>query len=153
LRSCINKKDGKGGFASRFYSLKASREQASEQVRTIRPLGGYERLLSRLTPGDASVSLSHTCVALLDSAVTHDDLLIAVADCMQRHPMLTAYITIKATDEQQKEQQFWSQSNLPCDQLAKKVVHSIEASSSSEFTMLWQLILNLLQTNLIILLT
>ena len=51
---------------------------------SIRPLGGYERLLARRTPGVDSVSLSHGAVFLIQKAYSNDDLVQAVATCMER---------------------------------------------------------------------
>lgn len=114
--------------------------ESSKESQFIRPLGGYERLLSRLTPGTSSVSLSHVCVAILDYAAPHDDILLAVSECMQKHPMLTAYIA-KDNDsviEGEKEKQYWIKSSVPVDDLAKDVVRTIKAANKYEFSMLWQ---------------
>ena len=62
---------------------------------SIRKLGGYERLLSRIAPGKDSVSLSHGCVALLnynEDNIAYDDLLDSISRCIDKHPMLGVYI-------------------------------------------------------------
>lgn len=57
-------------------------------LKRIRPLGGYERLLSRLTPCTDTLSLSHAASYLLNRTVSHDLLTAAaalsVARCVRR---------------------------------------------------------------------
>ncbi len=74
---------------------------------SIRKLGGYERLLSRIAPGKDSVSLSHGCVALLnynEDNIAYDDLLDSISRCIDKHPMLGVYIDKSSNDI--KEQYF-----------------------------------------------
>ena len=50
----------------------------------IRPLGGYERLLSRKTPGTNQVSLSHGCVAIVRGCANDKELAFAVGYILKR---------------------------------------------------------------------
>ena len=63
----------------------------------MRPLGGYERLLSRKVSGTQQLALSHGASFLLEGTVLHDVLLESVAASMARHPLLRAYISVDST--------------------------------------------------------
>ena len=60
----------------------------------VRPLGGYERLLSRKVFGTQQLALSHGASFLIDGTVQDDVLLESVALSMARHPLLRAYISV-----------------------------------------------------------
>ena len=60
----------------------------------MRPLGGYERLLSRKVFGTQQLALSHGASFLIDGTVQDDVLLESVALSMARHPLLRAYISV-----------------------------------------------------------
>ena len=49
-----------------------------------RPLGGYEKLLSRKTPGGNTLSLSHAATFLLNSAISHEKIVEAAMASIER---------------------------------------------------------------------
>lgn len=62
----------------RWHSL------TSVEAHTQRPLGGYERLLSRTLQNSARVSLSHGSAFVLKHSIDHRTLVDSVAICMER---------------------------------------------------------------------
>ena len=60
--------------------------------RIVRPLGGYERLLSRTVKGTNNLSLSHGCVYILNKQYKQDELLPALAKVIDKHEILSAKI-------------------------------------------------------------
>ena len=65
----------------------------SKNDQIIRPLGGYERLLSRRTPGYESVSLSHGTCYITNRYVDEKLLQEALLYCLQRY-MAILYLNI-----------------------------------------------------------
>jgi hypothetical protein len=99
-----------------------------------RPLGGYERLLSRLTPGTNQLSLSHASAVVLTNRVDHDILLNAVSKVMAKHPMLRSYIDRPEEKEngENGQQQTWNFCDRPLAELAREVVTTVTVDNVQE---------------------
>ncbi len=96
----------------------------------MRPLGGYERLLSRLTPGTNSLSLSHASAVVLNKRVASEVLVQAVTAVIEKQPMLRSYI------ERPEEKEYsWMYCDKAPSELAKDVVTTVQVDS---FTEGWQ---------------
>ena len=109
----------------------------------LRALGGYERLLSRNSPGTSLLSLSHGAAYILNAAVDENVLIDAVSRCMRRHPMLRTFISserdggVESGDRTASgvEFQFCAESDLI--ELAKGVVHTVQVHSD-DFESKWR---------------
>lgn len=99
----------------------------------VRPLGGYERLLSRQTPGTRQLSLSHGSAFIVDETLDGEALVQAIAKTMARHPLLRARIV--GTEAQPA----WAYCDEDITDLARRVVNNVEAADSSEqFAARWR---------------
>lgn len=98
----------------------------------VRPLGGYERLLSRLTPGTNQLSLSHGSVFIMDDFVPNDILSSSVALAMIRHPLLRCCII-----EDKDGKAYWKYSDKDMSVLADDVIQTVEVSGKEDFQNIW----------------
>lgn len=98
-----------------------------------RLLGGYERLLSRLTPGTNQLSLSHASAVVLDNEVDHEMLVSSVSKVMMKHPMLRSYIS---RPEGQSESWMYCEKTL--SELAEDVVSTVVVEDAPSFDNKWQ---------------
>jgi len=105
----------------------------------IRPLGGYERLLSRVTPNKTSLSLSHGACYELRGCVSDEMLLMAILYCMRKHPILHAYI-LKSKDDDKLQYFAYCKGND--DELCRQVLQTIEVSSYDDLKETWKKHLN-----------
>ena len=85
-------------------------------IRIIRPLGGYERLLSRTIKGTNNLSLSHGCVYIINKQYKQDELLPALAKVIDKHEVLSAKIVNSDNNEPPP---MWATSDLSSLELAK----------------------------------
>ena len=93
----------------------------------VRALGGYERLLSRLTPGTNSLSLSHASAVVLNKRIEREVLVEAVTVVMEKQPMLRSYI-----DRPEAGEYNWMYCDKPLSDLAKDVVTTVQVDSLVE---------------------
>lgn len=102
----------------------------------VRPLGGYERLLSRQTPGTRQLSLSHGSAYIVDVTLDGEALVQAIARTMARHPLLRARIVV--TDAQPDAPE-WAYCDEGVTDLARRIVSNSQAAGSSEqFSTQWR---------------
>ena len=71
-----------------------SEEVSPPSTDFIRPIGGYEKLLSRKIPDSSSVALSHGAVYVLAGDIDTSIFTKAIILCVEKHPMLRSYIKI-----------------------------------------------------------
>ena len=93
----------------------------------VRALGGYERLLSRLTPGTNSLSLSHASAVVLNKKVAHKVLLQAVTYTLETQPILRSYIDRPKTGDLT-----WNYCEKASFELAKDIVTTVSVPDLSE---------------------
>ena len=93
----------------------------------VRPLGGYERLLSRLSPGTKALSLSHACTVVLNKRVASEVLVQAVTAVAEKQPILRSCI------ERSKEGGYgWVYCEKAPSELAKDIVTTVQVDSLAE---------------------
>jgi hypothetical protein len=98
-------------------------------IRSIRPLGAYERLLSRKVPMKENVALSHGCAVLLNGVVDDETLERAVMNVMDKHPMLKVYI----------DGDNWTQCASDVVALVKTVLQpTVYSNSTGSFDSAWK---------------
>eukprot|EP01038_Epipyxis_sp_PR26KG_P010295 gene10295-13840_t len=95
-----------------------------------RPLGSYEKLLSRTSPNSNMLSLSHGVVYLLSGIMNNNELLWSLQNCIDRHPMLRAGIF----DEDGKK--YWKISAESSTSIANSVLNTVQVSPI-EFDSYW----------------
>ena len=95
-------------------------------AKIARRLGGYERLLSRKVPEQEYLSLSHGSAIVLNGVVAHEELVNAVAVCMEKHPLLRSYISApgEAGNPKTGGEESWLYCKESTEELAKSVVTS-----------------------------
>jgi len=108
----------------------------STKVEGERPLGGYERLLSRKTPGTSYLSLSHGSAFVLSSSVRAESLERAVAHCMAKHPLLRSRIV--DGDEGKGRAKFAYCQEQDLQQLARSVLRSVRVQDAASFGDAWK---------------
>ena len=107
-----------------------------------RVLGGYERLLSRLTPSTNRLSLSHASAVLLNDEVDHDALISSVSIVMAKHPMLRSFISrVGGEDGSSGNDDMWMHCSKPLPELAGDVVTTVRLDESADFDQTWQSIM------------
>ena len=104
----------------------------------FRELGGYERLLSRKTPGTNYVSLSHVSVFILSGIIYESELKKIMLQVIKKHPMLRSYIFEESSDKF-----YWREINRNLESIIDSSIEVIEVSTMSEFTRKWQDLYNL----------
>lgn len=109
------------------------------QQNIIRPLGGYERLLSRVTPGTSSVSLSHGACYEIKGCIPMVVMEKAIGYCMRKHPILHSYI-IKTKDNDKL--QYFSYCKDSIDELSRQVLQTVEVASYEELQDTWKKLFN-----------
>ena len=110
-------------------SAAAAAAAAASVGGSLRRLGGYERLLSRKTPGTDSLSLSHGASFILNQSVDEGILVKAVALSMARHPMLRVCIN--------GEGEFAYCEEKDLTRLARRVVKTMQ-TDSVDLTGVWK---------------
>ena len=98
----------------------------------IRPIGGYEKLMSRKIPNSSSMALSHGAAYLLEGNFDKDVLSNAVALSIQKHPMLRSYIRANQDVPENPltgPELVWIACDRDSDQLVKEVVSYSQLSS------------------------
>jgi hypothetical protein len=135
-------------LARRLSQLSPLAISTSEDMKVapqyIRPLGGYERLLSRKAPApdsgdsepvdnDGYLALSHTAAFMLSSAVPHNILVEAVIAVIKRHPILRAYIS-----DGPGNQKTWTACEGSVEALAQSVVTSYDTETETAFECEWK---------------
>ena len=130
-------------LASWLLSASWGAVAATTSIRTLlRPLGGYEKLLSRKTPGTPFVSLSHGSVFVLDRALDGTKLVQAVARTMARHPLLRSRITSQEPEsggagfESERAWAYCDEDNL--EVLAGRSVYTATTVPSAQFEGVWR---------------
>ncbi len=113
--------------------FRASTSLRVQQQGVARLLGGYERLLSRLTPGTNQLSLSHASAVILDNEVDHNLLISSVSKVMEKHPMLRSYIS-----RQDGQSESWMYCDKPSLDLAADVVSTKVIQDAVLFDSTWQ---------------
>lgn len=102
----------------------------------IRRLGGYERLLSRQSPGLSSVSLSHGSAFLFSKSTDESVLKQAITHCMIRHPILRSYIADSNVEGGRGA--FFEYCPEDAGTLASRVLHTVKTTPSTPFETLWR---------------
>lgn len=105
----------------------------------IRPLGGYERLLSRITPNSNSVSLSHGACYEIKGCVSKEMMQRAIIYCMKKHPILRTYIL---KSQHNSKLHYFAYCQDSYEELSQKVLETIEVTSYEELTETWKKQLN-----------
>jgi hypothetical protein len=130
-----------GLLKSRCYHKHCQRNNlvlGSENNVVYRELGGYEKLLSRKTPGTDYVSLSHASAFIFQGIMYDNELKKIMLQVIQKHPMLMSYIFQDYNDKF-----YWKKINDNFESVIDKSVYFIDVSTMSEFTRNWQDIFNL----------
>ncbi len=104
----------------------------------FRELGGYEKLLSRKTPGTNYVSLSHVSAFILPGIIYESELKKIMLQVIKKHPMLRSYIFEESSDKF-----YWREINGSLESIIDSTVKVIKVSSMSDFTRKWQDMYNL----------
>lgn len=116
-------------FHPKLSKFRISKTTANQLGMVLfRPLGSYERLLSRKSVGSDTIALSHGCVTILEGNVTDNDLLLSIEFVIAKHPMLRSII---------KDRQ-WAEYEGPARQLSQKIFSS-ERVSIDSFDTTWRL--------------
>ena len=115
---------------------------SSDNVNIIRPIGGYEKLMSRKIPDSDSVALSHGAVYLLEGHVDKAALTDAIAMSVEKHPLLRAYIRANLDVPENPltgPELVWAACEKNSAQLAKEVVSFFQVPPSvTSFEMAWK---------------
>eukprot|EP01041_Mallomonas_annulata_P009435 gene9435-19597_t len=121
-------------FRSRLsFSMSMNNKKFITMGKDIRPLGGFERLLSRKTPSKNEVSLSHGCAIVLSGSISPKDLRFALEYVMVRHPMLRSYISTSTSQTRPS----WRYCEDSLQDLQNKVLNVIEVDDS-DFDNVWK---------------
>lgn len=109
----------------------------------IRPIGGYEKLMSRKIPNSSSVALSHGAVYLYEGTFDENILSRAIAFSIDKHPLLRSYIRANLDVPENPltgPELVWIACDQDSDQLVKEVVSYTQVSSSTNVTFekLWK---------------
>lgn len=72
-----------------LFSVPANTKVEGSNVQVARPLGSYEKLLSRQVPGSTTLALSHGCRVVLSTLISDEELRLALTKCIERFASLT----------------------------------------------------------------